>query len=339
LAAEGLFVSTQPTPGHEGRLLLIRRNDGGTAWIYPLAYELGGDPRTYRYPAGSGKPDEVYFSQLDTLHVADLRHGDSIDRQELPFPIATSVAAVEDAFFVGSDNGRVYGVDKTRKVETWNHVTGGDLKAPPVMGASSVLFASTDGSVYSLSPSAGWQRGASWKFDTGAPIVAEVVPFSRWVLAGSTDYKLYCLEERDGSVYWSFPAEAPIVDKPVVFSFRPGQDFAYCISVDRSTRGEKRTLFSIKMRDGQMMWRRPGVRSVVTMGKDTLYVLSDPAGGGGRTLQALDVMTGAEKFQIAIDQFHFVPTNLADFGRNAAERGHIYLVAQDGTMQLIGEKL
>ena len=340
LSSEGLFVATRPTAERRGRILLLRRKDGGTAWVYPLDQELVNDPGIFRYPTGaSERPNEVYLTQLDDLHIVDLRHGDLLSKGELPFPISTSVTAVDDTFFVGSDNGRVYGVDKARRVEKWNHVTGGDLKATPVVGASSVIFASTDGSVYSLSPVAGWQRGVSWKFDTGAAVFADPVPYSRWVVVGSTDYKLYCLEERDGSVFWSFPAEAPIVDKPVVYSYRPGQDFVYCVSVERNAGSEKRTLFAVKLRDGQMLWRRTGVRSVVSLGKETLYALGDPAAGEGRTLVALDVMTGAEKFKFDIGQFHFVPTNEADFGRDGAERGRIYLVAQDGTIQVIGEKL
>jgi outer membrane protein assembly factor BamB len=240
---------------------------------------------------------------------------------------------------VGSDNGRVYGVAKSDSVEKWSYQTGGDLKGNPAVGVSSVVFASTDGSVYSFSPSGGWVRGTSWKFDTGAPVISSPVPYSQWVIVGSTDYKLYCLEERDGSVFWSFLAEAPIDDTPVVYSYRPGQDFVYCIAVEKTPRSEKRTLFSVKLRDGQMMWRRAGVRAVVSMGKENLYVINDPVAGEGRTLSALDAMSGKEKFRINVAQFHFVPTNLADYGRNQAERGRIYLVAKDGTIQVIGEKL
>jgi len=77
---------------------------------------------------------------------------------------------------------------------------------------------------------------------------------------------------------------------------------------------------------------------VVARGRDNLYVLADPAEGVGRKLLALDAKTGKQKFELDISQFHFVPTNSADFGRDASERGRFYLVGRDGAVQAITEK-
>ena len=169
--------------------------------------------------------------------------------------------------------------------------------------------------------------------------MADPVAFSRWILVGSTDYKLYCLETSDGAPFWSFAAEAPIEEAPVVYSLSANREVVYCIAVDRRSRPEKRTLFAVKLSTGEELWRLVGVRKVASLGRNNVYVLGDPAGGQGRTLIALDALSGKERFRLPIDGFAFVPTNLADQGRNKEERGRIYLVAEDGTIQVLNERL
>jgi hypothetical protein len=88
-----------------------------------------------------------------------------------------------------------------------------------------------------------------------------------------------------------------------------------------------------------MLWRREGLRRVVALGRASVYALNDPKRGEGRALVALDILTGEEQFRLPLEGFDFIPHNSADHGRNAVERGKIYLVAQDGTIQVIREKM
>ena len=343
LSADGLFIATQPVAGRKGRLKLVNRSNGHPEWIIETDEALKTAPSVYRYPPGTvGKPNEVYLSQLDTVLCIDLKYGDRLWKQEVPFPISSRVVADDLAYFVGSDNGRAYGLQKKSSIEDWTYRSRSAIKASPVVGGGAVFVASTDGSVYRFTARTGFVKGSSWEFRTGARVVSDPVLFSRWVLVGSTDYKLYCLEMQDGAVAWSFPAEGPIEDTPVVFSYRPNQEFAYCVAVRRTNRAEERTLFSVKMNGkeaGQEAWRRAGVRKIVSMGKSLLYVITDPASSEERSLLAVDILTGEEKFRIPLEGFSFVPINTADFGRNLKERGRIYLVAEDGTVQVIGERL
>ncbi len=339
LLGDGLFIASKAKEAAKGHLKMVLRANGNTRWYFEIDEPLRLGPSIYQYPQGvSGKPNEVYFSQLDTVYCVDLRYGDLLWKHEVEFPISTRVVADDLGYFVGSDNGRAYGLRKSSKVDDWTYRTVNSVKASLLVDGPNVYVASTDGIVYRLAGRTGWVHGASWKVPTGARIVADPVAFSRWVIVGSTDYKLYCLESIDGSTFWTFPAEAPIEDVPVVYSYRPNQDFVYCIAVDRTARGEKRTLFSVKLGTGEEAWRTQGVRKVVAMGKNHLYVLSDPTAGDERCIVALDILTGKEKFRIPSGGFHFIPTNLAD-SRNPKERGRIYLIAEDGTIQVIGERL
>ena len=341
LLPSGLFTITQPGADRPGTLRRVERDTGETKWSYEL--ELREPPRSeptaYQYATSiSTRPDELFLVQLDTVFVIDLQWGDLLRKEELPFPVATSVVGGEEFYFTGSDNGRIYGIRKSNHVQEWSYVTDASVTAAPVVSPDSVLVGSTDGKIYRFSPSAGWVRGFSWKFETGAPVVSAPVDYSQWVLAGSADYKLYCLNRRDGTIYWSFLAQAPIEESPVVYSLRPGHDVAFCVAVQRAMNQVQRTLFAVKLADGAKLWRAEGLRRVVSVGKDTVYAISDPESGAGTNLVALDVDSGEERFRLDIANFHYVPTNLANFGRSSTERGRIYLVARDGAIQVLSER-
>jgi outer membrane protein assembly factor BamB len=339
LAGEGLFIATVPVSERQGRLKFYNRANLNPDWFVELAEPLKVAPFVFKYPAGAGqKPNEVFFPLLDTVYCVDAKYGDIIWKQQVPFPVSTRVVADEENYFVGSDNGRIYGVRKRSSVDEWSYRTGNAVKASPAVEGASVFTVSSDGSVYKFSGRSGWVRGVAWKFDTGSRVTADPVPFSRWVVVGSTDYKLYCLETSDGSAHWSFQAEAPIEETPVVFSHGSNRETVYAINVDRSARSETRTLFAVKLTTGQEQWRHGGVRKVVSIGRKNVYVLEDTR-GRERTLVALDLETGRERFRLPVTGFSFFPTNHAEHGRLQKERGRIYLVAEDGTIQVIGERL
>jgi len=341
LDPDGLFLSTQAAAGRSGQLIRVQPKDGHVAWYFDLEHDapLTQAPTVHRYGAGAGnKGNEVFFTQLDDIYVVDLVYGDLMRRADLDSTVATSVAAVDDLYFFGAENGTVLGYLKAGDVAKWQYRTGVGLRASPVVSGSSVLFASQDHSVYRFSATQGYPPDFFWSRKTGGPVVASPTVFSDRVYVGSTDYKLYCLSLRDGSVIWPFLAEAPIETPPVVYSPQAGAAVVYCISVEHRRRGEKRTLFAAEDHTGLEAWRHPGIRQVVARGRDNLYVLADPAEGVGRKLLALDAKTGKQKFELDISQFHFVPTNSADFGRDASERGRFYLVGRDGAVQAITEK-
>jgi outer membrane protein assembly factor BamB len=340
LASEGLLMATRVPQGRKGLVSLLSRSNGEALWYFEIEDSLKAPPSVYRYPASmTGKRNEVFFSQMDTVYCVDLAVGDLLWKTELRFPVSTRVVADELHYFVGSDDCRAYGVKKTEPVETWSYKTGAGMKAAPVVSGNGVFFTSLDGSAYRFSQPAGFVQGSSWHFATGARIVADPVVYARWVVVGSTDYKVYCLESQDGTPAWSRTLEAPIEEAPAVFSFKPNQDYVYAVAVQRGIRGANRTLFSLKLSNGQEVWRKSGIRKVVSIGKSNVYAISDPSTSGEElSVIALDVLTGEEKFRIPVGGFGFQPLNSADFGRSTKERGRIFLIAEDGTVQVIGER-
>ncbi|MBN1442126.1 MAG: PQQ-binding-like beta-propeller repeat protein [Planctomycetes bacterium] len=343
----GLFVVSPPEGSSDRRVLkMLSLRDGLSVWHETVDGPITDPPFAYRYPAGVQKSPELIFRIHDTVHCLDLQYGALLWKKTMPPPISTPVIADENHIFFGTDSSRILAVTKGQAVDDWVYLTRAKLSVAPVFNSGLVVFASHDGFVYGMTPENGWVNLRSWKTETFGPILADIAQYSRWVFAGSTDYKLYCIEGRDGRVYWSFAAEGPIEAPPVVFRYRTNQEYVYCIAKNNplvSSR-ETRTLFAIPLPKASVVtrgthdWRRENVLRVVTMGKDTLYVLNDPATTGERTISGLDVKTGREKLKIPVEGFNFLPTNHADAGRDASQRGRIYLISTSGSIQVIGEK-
>jgi outer membrane protein assembly factor BamB len=345
LLKDGLFVVTKPAkPKAKKHLIRFHRPSGEAIWYEDLPGTPEFRPFAFHYPPEAGRDPELFYSYLDEVTCLDLDTGRKMWSRNLSIPISTPIVANEKMLFAGSDLKICFAVKKKSKVEAWTYRTNGRIESAPVLVGSNVIFASHDGHVMGLIPSKGYDTIRSWDFATGARVRANIGTFDRWIFVGSEDYKLYCLR-LDGSVQWSYVAEARIVDEPIVFRVRPNKAFVYIISDRDSLRGSPRTLQAIPLPRGDFaggaypIWRVANVRKIVSIGLRNLYVLMEPGASGQRVLVALDLETGKESFRIDLEGWNFVPTNYADGGRHKIERGRIYLISESGAIQVIGEKL
>ena len=93
LEPDGLITVTENRPTKRGLVRRVRRESGESVWAWerPLPDKLTAAPRSFRYPANSGKEmHELFLSQLDTVFVLDWRYGDLLESREHRFPISTS---------------------------------------------------------------------------------------------------------------------------------------------------------------------------------------------------------------------------------------------------------
>lgn len=350
LTAEGLFLVTSPPLGPSGdRLLekhLIRMEPvtGETRWYETIETAAVYPPVGYQYPTSSARDSELFLLQGDRVVCLDLEGGQRMWDRELPMPASTGLCASDAALFVGSENQRIVAVDKNAKVESWTYWTQSRVEATPVLFGDLVVAASHDGGVRGLSLNSGWDPNRSWEFMTGAKIRATPRAFGRYLFVGSTDYKLYCLRQ-NGSAAWSFQAEAPIIDDPVIYRVAPNREICFVIADADLLDRTPRRLFAVPLPKGDeaarvdAAWHFDGVRKVVSIGRDSVYVLLEPSSRGERLLAAIDVQSGEERFTIDLAGFNFVPTNEADFGRDNRLRGVIHLVSESGEIQVLREKL
>jgi hypothetical protein len=345
LLPEGLVIVTAPTAAGTGQLMkFIQRGDGNSLWWEQVDGPIDNAPFVYNYPTG-GKSAELFYRIDDTIHCLDQRYGVLQWKKLVEPPIGSGISANETHVFFGGENGRFYSFRKNESFHDWQYATGGAINASAVLTSDRIVFGSLDGSVHGLTPDQGYVQFRSWELQTGGRVTADIVSHARWIFVGSEDFKLYCIEATDGSVFWSFGAEAPIRDRPVIYRYRPNEEWVFCLASATTLKDPRRTLFGIRLPKGEAIapnataeWRRENVLKVVSIGRDVVYVLDAAANDGDpRTISALDVRTGEEKFKLDIGGFDFVPTNLADAGRDANEIGRIYLIDREGAIQCLRE--
>lgn len=335
LLKEDIFCVTEANSSSQKHLIRFSRESGHAVWYEDISGTINYTPSTYHYPPSLLRDPELYYTQLDKVTCLDLDTGRKKWDRELSFPVSTSVAANETHIFLGSDLKRAYAVPKNLKVEDWTYLTKGRIEARPLLAGDKVVFASHDGSVTGLIPSAGWDKVRSWKFNTGDRIRSDLAFYDRWIFVGSADYKIYCLR-LDGTVRWSFVAEAEVNESPIIYNTDAGL-YAFVIADENKLKGLPRTLFSLPLPKGDNIaavfasWRMKNVQKVVSIGQKNLYVLLEPGASRQRILVAVDILTGKEAFRIDVAGFNFIPNN-------SVANGRIYLISRTGAIQVLGEK-
>ncbi|MDF1744718.1 MAG: PQQ-binding-like beta-propeller repeat protein, partial [Gimesia sp.] len=145
---------------------------------------------------------------------------------KLPNSASTSPTVDEDMIYVGTLKGRVYAWDLKKLQELnnesklpawrdgairWTYQTGDTINTPPVVTSRSLIFASQDGSLYSVTIN---NRQLAFQFETDAPISANLAESGKSLFLASEDQNLYCLNILNGIVRWrirtSFPLRKPV---------------------------------------------------------------------------------------------------------------------------------
>ncbi len=131
----------------------------------------------------------------------------------LGFVISSPAIGSDGTIYIGSFDSKLYALDPNTGVPKWTFGTNDHIYSSPALGVDSsghtdaIYIASTDGSVYALSPAG----KLLWTYDTGEAIRSSPVlgpappPEHRDILyVGSSDGSLYALDADTGQRRWSF---------------------------------------------------------------------------------------------------------------------------------------
>ena len=133
------------------------------------------------------------------------------------FVVSSPAIGSDGTVYVGSFDSKLYALDPATGTPRWTYATSDHIYASPALGTdasgrtTTIYIASTDGSVYALTPD-GHLR---WRYDTGDPIRSSPVlglaqgggdgQGRRQILyVGSSNGKLYALDAATGRRRWSF---------------------------------------------------------------------------------------------------------------------------------------
>lgn len=175
------------------------------------------------------------------LYALDIAQGRRLWRFPAEAPITGAPAWLDGRLYFGTEAGDVFCVAQPRKDSppagqlVWRYRTSSAVVASPLVTDSGlVIVGSTDGYIYALDRDAG---RLAWKIATGGPILASAsklaqrIPAgvdaagqptfrSAGVLVGSSDGKLYAIEEVKGQVVWTFATDGPITAAAVAYGDR-----------------------------------------------------------------------------------------------------------------------
>ncbi len=205
-------------------------------------------------------------------------------------PIYSSPALAPDGtIYVGSADYKVYAInpDGSKK---WEYTTGDMVGSSPSVGPDGTVYVgSNDGKLYALDPNTGSPK---WSYTTGGAVgTTPAIGWDGSIYFGSLDNNVYAVNP-NGSLLWTYTtgswAEA---------SASIGSDgTVYAGSADGY-------MYAFYPNDGHLKWKSALLdgqveASPIISANGTLYVptadtISDPNGPVGRTIYALNPITGA----------------------------------------------
>ena len=180
----------------------------------------------------------------------------------------------ETRVFVALINGRVeaYPIDVDTKQSAWYYQSLGRAYHRPTTTAKSVSWATDLGHLYvgRLDP-----LKLLFRLETGGEIVASPAAMPPYLLIGSTDGNLYCINEQSGEERWRYITGYSIIKTPAVVG-----DRVFVTSREPA-------LHVLDATTGQLQWTVAGVTQFVSLGKQHAYGV-DRFGN----LLAMDIKTG-----------------------------------------------
>jgi outer membrane protein assembly factor BamB len=192
-------------------------NTGGTAYtISPsgrLVWKFTSGGSMWTSPAFA--PDgSTFWGSLDLNIYRLSATGQPLWHTFTPgFVVSSPAIGSDGTVYVGSFDSKLYALDPATGTPRWTYPTSDHIYASPALGTdaaghtTTIYIASTDGSVYALTP----EGRLRWRYDTGDPIrsspVLGLAPGSghRQILyVGSSNGKLYALDAATGRRRWAY---------------------------------------------------------------------------------------------------------------------------------------
>jgi outer membrane protein assembly factor BamB len=115
--------------------------------------------------------------------------------------------------FVGSDSGKLFGVDLRTGQKLWEFDSGGRVQCSPAAAGDLVYCGSDGGRFFALEAATGKQR---WTFTAGGPIQASPGVVAGIVVFGANDHHAYALDRFTGKMLWSFRVNDYCLQAPPV---------------------------------------------------------------------------------------------------------------------------
>ena len=186
----------------------------------------------------------------------------------------------DDVVYFGSDDGHLYGLNKSNGKVILNKKLDGELKSSPVVVSDSIYIGSTNGKLYSI----GTDKDKNWEFTTGDEILSSPTYVNKSVIFGSNDGSIYCLNKSNGDLIWKKDLNNKVISSPTADK----HDNSVYVGSDEGN------LTCLDVRDGTIKWSHSVGDKIQTTPalKENLLAF----GSSNGNFYVLNKYTGAEEF-------------------------------------------
>lgn len=288
-------------------LQAIDGETGKTRWITKVGNA------DYPTTAPAGCDNYVTVLNGSTLFVLSSITGEILWQRRVSGVPGAGAAVTEEYVFAPMVNGAIESYTLADGRESpWIYKSIGRALVQPSAGFDSLAWPTDRGHLYVASSSA---RAIRYRLESQETVTARPTFASAdRLLAPTVDGYLYCLNpgRQAGNIWWKYSTGETLTQSPLVIG-----DTVYTISDDDN-------LFAIAVSDGQLRWKTSGVKRMLTLSGERLYVVGEV----GR-LTILDTTTGSRIAVIPLDEFDLQVTNpLTD---------RIYYGTKTGVLQCLRE--
>lgn len=234
---------------------------GASAWP-----GFGGDAQHRRQGTGSGADNSVNWR---------FQAGGAV--------VSSPALGGNGQVFVGSNDNKVYAIDRRSGDQLWAFSSGGQVHSSPAVDTDGTLYVgSDDGHVYALNASTGTKI---WAYKTGGVVRSSpVIAPGGLLFIGSDDGHLHALNTATGKARWQVATGGAVRSTPAINA----DGIVYVGTTSNQ-------LMALEGRTGRKLWSfRTGgsVNSSPTIARDnTVYIGSDDG-----YVYALNGKTGAKRW-------------------------------------------
>ncbi|OQA14867.1 MAG: Serine/threonine-protein kinase AfsK [bacterium ADurb.Bin363] len=129
--------------------------------------------------------------------------------------ISSSPVISDEIVYIGSEDTRLYCLNKEDGKEKWNFNTNGEIKSTPVIELKTVYLASNGGFIYALDKASLYVK---WLYETKSKLSSSPLISGDIFYIGSENGIIYALSIETGELKWIFETTQNIVSSPVIDS-------------------------------------------------------------------------------------------------------------------------